>query len=175
MTKGKKKKVSNKENIESYRHEKDTRKNAVPVGLASYDTSKQKPKKYEYDPHLDPQLVWTGKKEHTSFEVPTVSLHIHERIAPEAIIRSIKREEPQIDLFAKPDMPLKELVEFYQHEMDWTNRLILGDSLLVMNSLIEREMMAGKVQTIFVDPPYGVKFSSNFQPSVKQRECQRLG
>jgi adenine-specific DNA-methyltransferase len=84
----------------------------------------------------------------------------------------VKREPAQPELFAKPDMPLKELVEFYQHEMDWTNRLILGDSLLVMNSLIEREMMAGKVQTIFVDPPYGVKFSSNFQPSVKQRDVK---
>jgi adenine-specific DNA-methyltransferase len=89
-------------NIEAYRHETDKRKNAVPVGLASYDTSKPKPKKYEYAP----QLVWAGKKEHTSFEVPTVSLHIHEHIAPEAIIRSIKRESPQPDLFAKPDMPL---------------------------------------------------------------------
>ena len=70
------------EDIEAYRHETDKRKNAVPVGLASYDTSKPKPKKYDYDPHLDPQLIWSGKKEHTSFEVPTVSLHIHERIAP---------------------------------------------------------------------------------------------
>ncbi len=161
-----------KGDIEAYRHEKDKRKNVVPVGLASYDTSKPKPKKYEYDPHLDPLLVWAGKAEHTSFEVPTVSLHIHERIAPEAIVRSLKRQDPQIDLFAKPDLPLKELVEFYQHEMDWTNRLILGDSLLVMNSLLEREMMAGKVQCIYFDPPYGVKFSSNFQPSVKQRDVK---
>ncbi len=160
------------EDVEAYRHETETRKNVVPVGLASYDTLTSKPKKYEYDPHLDPQLVWTGKAENTSFEVPTVSLHIHERIAPEAIIRSIRREPAQVDLFAKPDMPLKELVEFYQHDMDWTNRLILGDSLLVMNSLLEREMMGGKVQTIFVDPPYGVKFSSNFQPSVKQRDVK---
>ena len=75
------------EDVDSYRHEAETRKNGVPVGLASYDTSKPKPKKYDYDPHLDPQLIWSGKKEHTSFEVPTVSLHIHERIAPEAIIR----------------------------------------------------------------------------------------
>ena len=97
MAKGRKPKKSVNTDVEVYRHEKDTRKNAVPVGLASYDTAKPKPKKYEYDPHLDPQLVWAGKKEHTSFEVPTVSLHIHERIAPEAIIRSIKREEPQID------------------------------------------------------------------------------
>lgn len=68
--------------IEAYRHEAETRKNAVPVGLASYDTSKPKPKKYEYDP---PHLVWAGKAERTSIEVPTVLLHIHERIAPEAI------------------------------------------------------------------------------------------
>jgi adenine-specific DNA-methyltransferase len=71
------------EDVEAYRHETETRKNVVPVGLVSYDTSKPKPKKYAYDPHLAPQLVWTGKAENTSFEVPTVSLHIHERIAPE--------------------------------------------------------------------------------------------
>ena len=96
--------------VEATRH-KDKRKNAVPVGLASYDTSKPKPKKYEYDPHLDPQLVWAGKAEHTSFEVPTVSLHIHERIALEAIISSIMREDPQAELFARPEMPLKELAK----------------------------------------------------------------
>jgi len=71
------------EDIDAYRHEADTRKNAVPVGLASYDTSRPKPKKYEYALHLDPQLVWSGKKEHTSFEVPTVALQINERIAQE--------------------------------------------------------------------------------------------
>jgi len=86
------KKTPKKNNdVEAYRHETETRKNVVPVGLASYDTLIPKPKKYEYDPHLDPQLLWTGKAENTSFEVPTVSLHIHERITPEAIIRSIVR------------------------------------------------------------------------------------
>jgi adenine-specific DNA-methyltransferase len=89
--KGRKRKDSADENIEAYRHETETRKNVVPVRLASYDTSTAKPKKYEYDPHLDLQLVWNGKAENTSFEVPTVSLHIHERITPEAIIRSIVR------------------------------------------------------------------------------------
>jgi adenine-specific DNA-methyltransferase len=79
------------EDVEAYRHETETRKNVVPAGLASYDTLTSKPKKYEYDPHLDPQLVWTGKAENTSFEVPTVSLHIHERIAPEAVIQFIVR------------------------------------------------------------------------------------
>jgi len=78
------KKTPKKNNdVDAYKHKKETRKNAVPVGLASYDTAKPKPKKYEYDPHLDPQLVWTGKAENRFFEVPTVSLHIHERIAPE--------------------------------------------------------------------------------------------
>ena len=80
------KKTPKKNNdVDAYKHKKETRKNVVPVGLASYDTSapKPKPKKYEYDPHLDPELVWTGKAENTSFEVSTVSLHIHERIAPE--------------------------------------------------------------------------------------------
>ncbi len=70
------------ENVEAYRHETETRKNIVPAGLASYDTSTSKPRKYKYDPHLDPQLVWTGKAENRSFEVPIVSLHIHERISP---------------------------------------------------------------------------------------------
>ena len=77
------KKSRKEEDVEAYKHENETRKNAIPVGLASYDTSTSKPKKYGYDPHLYPQLVWTGKAENTSFEVPTVSLHIHERIAPE--------------------------------------------------------------------------------------------
>jgi len=77
-------KAKKEEDVEAYRHEKETRKNVVPAGLASSDTSAPKPKKYEYDPHLDPQLVWSGKVENTSFEVPTVSLHIHERIASEA-------------------------------------------------------------------------------------------
>ncbi len=67
----------NEEDVEAYRHETDTRKNIVPAGLASYDTAKPKPKKYEYDPHLDPQLVWKEKAEHTFFEVPTVSLHMN--------------------------------------------------------------------------------------------------
>ena len=80
--KGRKRKDSADENVEAYRQETETRKNVVPAGLASYDTVIPKPKKYTYDPHLDPQLVWTGKAENTSFEVPTVSLHIHKRISP---------------------------------------------------------------------------------------------
>jgi len=87
-----KKAKKKEEDVDAYRHGTETRKNVVPVGLAPYDTSTPKLKKYEYNPHLDPQLIWTGKAENTSFEVLTVSLHIHERIAIEAIIRSIRRE-----------------------------------------------------------------------------------
>jgi adenine-specific DNA-methyltransferase len=94
-------------------------------------------------------------------------LHIHERISTAAIIKAVQREPLQRDLFADPQLPLTQQIEFYQHEMNWANRLILGDSLLVMNSLLERELMAGKVQMIYMDPPYGVKFSSNFQPTLR--------
>lgn len=94
-------KLGNKKGeIEVYKHD-DTRKNAVPVGLASYDTSKLKPKKYAYDPHLDPQLVWIGKAKHASVEVPTVSLHILKKIALKEIIRSIKKGNNQQDLLVK--------------------------------------------------------------------------
>jgi len=103
---------------------------------------------YSYDPHLDPQLVWAGKAEHTSFDVDTVSLHIHERVSTAAILRAVRREEVQRTLFSDPQFSLDQELAFYQHEMDWANRLILGDSLLVMNSLLRREGMAGKVQCI---------------------------
>jgi adenine-specific DNA-methyltransferase len=106
------------------------------------------------------------------FEVDTVSLHIHERVSTQAILRAIKREEAQRSLFADIELAESKAIDFYQHDVGWSNRMILGDSLLVMNSLLEREQMAGKVQCIYVDPPYGVKFNSNFQPSISRREVK---
>jgi adenine-specific DNA-methyltransferase len=159
------------EKVKDYRHE-EKRPNNPPAGLATYDKTAPSRKMYDYDPHLDPQLVWAGKKEHTSFEVENVALHIHERISTAAIVRAVQREPLQRDLFADPQLPLAQQIEFYQHPMNWANRLILGDSLLVMNSLLERELMAGKVQMIYVDPPYGVKFSSNFQPRIDRRDVK---
>lgn len=152
----------------------DKRKNIPDAGLASYYKERREQKKYEYDPHLDPQLVWAGKAEHTSFEVDTVALHIHERISTKAILKTVEKKElfRQLRFFAEPDLPLDKRIEFYQHDMDWTNRLILGDSLLVMNSLLEREMMAGKVQTVYIDPPYGIAYSSNFQTTIKNVNVQ---
>ena len=131
------------------------RVNNPPVGLVTPYTDKETGKKtYAYDPHIDPCLQWAGKAEHTSFEVPTVSLHVHERIDPRNIIEAVRKrngQKPeQLSLFAAPEEnpPLREAIEFYKHRYNWSNRLVAGDSLLVMNSLLEKEGMAGKVQMI---------------------------
>ncbi len=157
--------------IDDYRHD-EKRPNNPEAGLAGYDVYAPERKTYAYDPHLDPQLVWAGKAEHLSFEVDTVPLHIHERVSSKAILRAARREDVQRELFAAEDLPLGDAVKFYQHDVDWANRLILGDSLVVMNSLLERELMAGKVQMIYVDPPYGVGYNSNFQPSMASRDVR---
>ena len=120
----------------------------------------------------EPWLQWTGKAEHTSFDVDSVPLYIHERISTQAILRAVRREEVQKSLFGDPEMPLHEAVESYLHPMDWANRLILGDSLVVMNSLLERERMAGQVQMIYIDPPYGIGYNSNFQSRVDKRDVK---
>ena len=164
-----------KRNIESYAHADKERVNNPPVGLVTPDTDKDAGRKtYAYDPHLDPQLQWAGKAEHTSFEVPTVSLHVHERIDPRSIIEAVRKQnsEPQLSLFATPkeNPPIRQAIEFYKHQHNWTNRLIAGDSLLVMNSLLEKEGMAGKVQMVYIDPPYGIRYGSNFQPFVNKRD-----
>ena len=150
--------------------------NNPPVGLVTPKTDPEKGEKqcYQYDPHLDPQLQWAGKAEHTSFDVPTVSLHVHERIDAKTIIDTVKKAKDdggQMSLFDEPK-PLREALAFYQHKENWSNRLIAGDSLLVMNSLLEKESMAGKVQTVYFDPPYGIKYGSNFQPFVNKRDVK---
>lgn len=161
--------------ITQYDHADKERLNNPPVGLVSEATesSTEAKKKYEYDPHLSPQLQWAGKAEHTSFAVPTVSLHVHERIDAKTILDNARKEETgpkQMSLFETVKKPLREAIEFYKHRLGWSNRLIAGDSLLVMNSLLEKESMAGKVQMIYFDPPYGIKYGSNFQPFVNKRD-----
>lgn len=163
--------------IEQYEHKDKQRLNNPPVGLvdAYTDNGGLKKKTYQYDPHLDPQLVWAGKAEHTSFEVPIVSLHVHERIDPRRIIETVRKKEEgpiQLSLFEEQKKPLREAIEFYKHKENWTNRLIAGDSLLVMNSLLEKEGMGGKVQMIYFDPPYGIKYGSNFQPFINKRDVK---
>jgi len=120
-------------------------------------------------------LQWAGKAEHTSFEVPTVSLHVHERIDPKTIIDTVTKEKTglaQMSLFKTEQKPLREAIDFYKHKEGWSNRLIAGDSLLVMNSLLEKEGMAGNVQMVYFDPPYGIKYGSNFQPFVNKRDVK---
>jgi adenine-specific DNA-methyltransferase len=165
-----------KKQIEQYQHDKSERANIPHMGLVTpaSDPDTGAKKKYEYDPHLDPQLQWAGKAEHTSFEVPTVSLHVHERIDPKTIIETVKKEKDdggQMSLFSEKK-PLREAIDFYKHKEGWTNRLIAGDSLLVMNSLLEKEGMAGKVQMVYFDPPYGIKYGSNFQPFVNKKDVK---
>ena len=120
----------------------------------------------------NPWLEWAGKQEVESFAVDPVALHIHERVSAKAIVKVAERENVQRELFADPQLEYLEAVQFYQHDVDWTNRLILGDSLTVMSSLAQREDLAGKVQMIYIDPPYGIKFASNFQPTVFQRDVK---
>ena len=119
-----------------------------------------------------PWLEWAGKQEAKSFAVDPVALHIHERLSAKAILSVAARQDVQRELFADPQQEYREAVQFYQHDVDWSNRLILGDSLTVMSSLAHREDLAGKVQMIYIDPPYGIKFSSNFQPTVFQRDVK---
>ena len=146
--------------------------------------------RYPRDPSLDPQLVWQGKDEQDAADltVPAVPIYIQEKIHPQSIINdllaqaarpgSALREEAavyQLNMFADFNGGPEEFdqkVEFYQHEQNWTNRLILGDSLLVMASLAEKEGLRGKVQTIYLDPPYGIKFGSNWQVSTRKRDVK---
>ena len=168
-----------KKKVEQYAHTDKTRANNPPVGLVTPQTDPDvgKKKTWAYDPHIDPTLHWAGKAEHTSFDVSTVSLHVHERIEPRTIIEAVKKRNGdangrQQPLFAslEENPPLREAVEFYKHRHNWSNRLVAGDSLLVMNSLLEKEGMAGKVQCVYMDPPYGIKYGSNFQPFVDKRD-----
>ena len=182
--------------IERYEHTDKKRINNPPVGLVTPETDPVSPthkiydyvapvpsvkprQELDYDPHLDPQLVWAGKKEHSSFEVPTVSLHVHERIDPHTIIEAVRKRngtglpvQPSLFESREENPPLREAIDFYRHAHGWSNRLIAGDSLLVMNSLLEKEGMAGQVQMVYLDPPYGVRYGSNFQPFVNQREVK---
>jgi adenine-specific DNA-methyltransferase len=169
---------SDKDEVKQYVHDDQKRVNNPPVGLVTAETDHLNGKKtYSFDPHLDPQLQWAGKTEGLSFDVDTVSLHVHERIDPLTIIEAVRKKEltEQKSLFhyfetKENNPPIREAIEFYKHSQGWSNRLIAGDSLLVMNSLLEKEGMAGKKQKIYIEPPYGIKNGSNFQPFVNKRE-----
>ncbi len=162
-----------------YQYATPKRMNNPEVGLVSSGLdSKPKKKTYKHDPYIDPTLSWTGKAEGFSFDIDTVSLHIHERIDPKRIIKQVLKKDTgsngQPSLFeqSSENLNTEKEFDFYGHTKNWSNRLIAGDSLLVMNSLLEKEKMAGKVQMIYIDPPYGIKYNSNFQPFTNKRDVK---
>ena len=181
-------KKQSKKTVESLTHEEASRRN---IPTAEYHSVMQKeeqsPIRVAYERRnrdLDPQLVWRGKDEQdwSDLVVHAPPLYIQEKVHPKVLIDDLLRRaevdeveaEPQVDLFADfngvPDEGAK--TEFYQHDANWTNRMILGDSLQVMASLAEREGLRGKVQCIYLDPPYGIKFNSNFQWSTTSRDVK---
>lgn len=155
--------------VEDYEHSGAKRTNNPPAGLAHLDRDETPTRQLQYDPHLDPQLVWAGKAERTDVKVPAPSIHVHEELSAQTIVGSVRRQRVQQPLFDLAQLDPAKAVEFYQHEMNWSNRMILGDSLVVMSSLLERERLAGQVQCLFFDPPYGIRYQSNFQPSIGSR------
>jgi adenine-specific DNA-methyltransferase len=168
--------------VESTRHA-DRRVN-IPTGeLADFVAEAERQPStalYPRDPSLDPQLVWKGKDEQDLSDylrVSTVPVYIQEKIDPRALVENMRdtagggSAEPELRLFDDFDgLEFDQLVDFYAHEGNWSNRLILGDALLVMNSLAEKENLRGKVQMIYIDPPYGIRFGSNWQVSTRKRE-----
>lgn len=171
--------------ISSYRHDEATRRNIPTAEFESImEAEDRKPKTllYPRNPDLDPQLVWRGKDEQdrAALSVSAPPLYIQEKVHPQALIEDLKHqsrarvEDDTPDLFGDfnglPDSQAK--TEFYRHDQHWSNRMILGDSLQVMASLAEREGLRGKVQCIYFDPPYGIKFNSNFQWSTTSRDVK---
>ena len=161
----------------------------IDEALASGNADAMRAALEELKRQSDPYLQWAGKAERTSFEVDTVSLHVHERVDPISILAAVSRGRQdknaksgsgksrggiQTGLFEAPfeSLPLRDAVDFYRHDKGWSNRLIAGDSLLVMNSLLVKEGMAGQVQMIYIDPPYGIKYGSNFQPFTNKRDVK---
>ena len=183
----KKKKTVHK-SVEALTHEEATRKN---IPTAEYQSMMQKEEKSPVhvaykrrNRDLDPQLVWRGKDEQdlSDLVVNSPTLYIQEKVHPKVLVDDLLRhaetsdvsKNPQVDLFSDFNgVPYEDArTEFYQHDANWTNRMILGDSLQVMSSLVEREGLRGKVQCIYLDPPYGIKFNSNFQWSTTSRDTK---
>ena len=160
---------------------KDKRTNIPTQELRGFVAEDQTKVLYPRDPSLDPQLVWKGKDEQDSgdLEVPVTPIYIQEKIHPKAIIENLRKTaaegqpEPELSLFDDFNgIDFDELVDFYAHEQNWSNRMILGDSLAVMASLAEKEQLKGKVQMTYLDPPYGIKFGSNWQVSTRKRDVK---
>src|SRR5438128_3013462 len=181
-------KIKVRKSVETLIHDESKRKN---IPTAEYQSVLQKeqesPKtaRYQRNRDLDPQLVWRGKDQQdwSDLIVQAPPLYIQEKVHPKVLVDDLLRQSkarrnetapPMPDLFADFNgLPDREaLTEFYQHDANWSNRMILGDSLSVMASLAEREGLRGKVQCIYIDPPYGIRFNSNFQWSTTSRDVK---
>ncbi len=172
--------------VETITHDEATRKNAPTAELEAFVPPAVKtPIQVAYErrnPDLDPQLVWRGKDmaDWSDLVVEAPPLYIQEKIHPKALVEDLKRAakrraepEPMADLFSDFNGIAPEArTEFYAHDQHWSNRMILGDGLKVMASLAEREGLKGQVQCIYIDPPYGIKFNSNFQWSTTSRDVK---
>lgn len=189
----------NKKPVDAIQHSEDTRK-VIPtsecqgeeaMNIAGAPTESIYSTLHEgFNRHNDPELYWLGKyrdqadADKGDLRVDIRSLYVHEDIAPEMLIKRLyqmRQEQKNPDqtlLFSPEDMrtevedQLERVADYYTHSMNWKNRLIQGDSLLVMNSLLNREGMAGKVQTIYIDPPYGIKYGSNWQMKLNSRDVK---
>ncbi len=167
--------------VESFKHKSDTRLNNPTEELRGFEEEEEISEMlYPRDLSLDPQLVWQVKDEQDreDLSIPVLPIYRQESVEPQAIIEEIRKESQkesaqEMALFSDFNgMPFNELIEFYRHEQNWTNRMILGDNLQIMASLSEKEGLKGKVQTIYIDPPYGIKFGSNWQVSTRKRDVK---
>jgi adenine-specific DNA-methyltransferase len=170
--------------VQAVHHTGDSRVNiptAETQSLAEAGQTGPQTLRYPRDPSLDPQLVWKGKDQQDGEDlvVPAIPIYIQEQISPKAIIEDLRAttaagRDAQLDLFSGDfnGMAFAERVDFYRHPMKWSNRMILGDSLLAMSSLAEKEGLKGQVQAIYLDPPYGIKFGSNWQVSTRKRDVR---
>lgn len=181
--------------VEAIRHENETRAAIPTQELAGTEPQPKTPKadydtfRHEFNRGCDPELYWLGKytndneeTQNPQLQVDIRSLYVHEDIKPEMIIGNLyriteqKKNEAQGTLFDNDDPAMRtsveqefeRIAEYYKHSDKWKNRLIQGDSLLVMNSLLQRENMAGKVQCIYIDPPYGIRFGGNWQIMINK-------
>src|SRR3990172_229006 len=164
---------------ESYAHYDATSPMRPDVGTQPQFRKKKPPQTYRYDSSLSPALEWDGKAERLSFDVPTLPLFVHERLSTKAIVETLvghrrDKQEDMFELFGDPRHSITDQVlKAYEYQDRWVNRLVLGDSLVVMNSLLQYEGLGGQVQMIYIDPPYGVRFGSNFQPFVRKRDVDQ--
>ena len=169
--------------VDSLKHTAATRTNIPTEELRDFvaeDEAAPKTMRYPRNPDLDPQLVWKGKDEQDSadLEVPAVPIYIQEKIHPQALIEDVRASAKHgsagtLNLFSDFNgIEFDQLIEFYRHNQHWQNQMILGDSLLVMTSLAEKEPLKGQVQMIYLDPRYGIKFGSNWQVSTRKRDVK---